>query len=271
MNVRIGVLGPLEVTVLGTSVVPSAPKPRNVLALLAVRAGQVVPVPVILEELWDGHPPPSALSTLQTYILQLRRLLVAALAGTADPDGGAKDLLRTAFGGYQLAAPPQACDVTEFDRLGQLGGRALELGDPATAERLLGEADRLWRGPVLLDVDFGPRLQAEARYLEDRRIALVERRTEAGLAIGRHSELLGELAALTTEYPLNERFCEQYVRVLHRCGRSVDALGVLRRIRRRLATELGAEPGPWLRELELAILGAEPSWDGGRRPAQLVP
>ncbi|MEY9948932.1 BTAD domain-containing putative transcriptional regulator [Kitasatospora sp. GAS1066B] len=271
MNVRIGVLGPLAVTVHGASVVPSAAKPRNVLALLAVRAGQVVPVPVILEELWDGHPPASALTTLQTYILQLRRLLEAALAGTADPDGGAKGLLRTAYGGYQLAAPPEACDLTEFDRLGQLGLRALELGDPASAQRLLREADRLWRGPVLLDVEFGPRLQAEARYLEDRRIALVERRTEAALAIGRHSELVGELAALTTEYPLNERFCEQYMRVLHRCGRSVDALGAFRRLRGQLVAELGAEPGLRLRELERAILGAGPEREVDLRVAQLVP
>ncbi|MCX4748887.1 AfsR/SARP family transcriptional regulator [Kitasatospora sp. NBC_01287] len=271
MDLRIGVLGPLTVTVNGTSVVPTAAKPRNVLALLAVRAGQVVPVPVILEELWDGHPPTSALTTLQTYILQLRRLLETALAGVADPDGGAKSLLRTAFGGYQLAAPPEACDVAEFDRLGQMGLRALELGDPATAQRLLREADRVWRGAALLDVEFGPRLQAEARYLEDRRITLVERRTEAGLAIGRHSELLGELAALTTEYRLNERFCEQYMRVLHRCGRSVDALGAFRRIRRDLTTELGTEPGPRLQHLERAILGSAPERELDFGRAQLVP
>ncbi|MFG2822915.1 BTAD domain-containing putative transcriptional regulator [Kitasatospora sp. NPDC048365] len=267
MDIRTGVLGPLTMTVDGTSVVPTAAKPRKVLALLAVRVGQVVPVPVILEELWGGHPPASALTTLQTYILQLRRLLDAALpAGVS-----AKRVLRTAFGGYQLDIDPDTTDTAAFERYGATGIRAMDLGDPETAERLLRQAAAVWRGPALVDVEIGPRLEADVRYLEERRMAMLERRIDADLAIGRHTELLSELAALTSEHRLNERLCEQYMRALHRCGRSVDALSAYRRIRRDLVGELALEPGPGLRELERAILGAAAVPTAARGRAQLVP
>ncbi|MGW1966573.1 AfsR/SARP family transcriptional regulator [Streptomyces sp. NPDC001935] len=75
----IDVLGTLAVRYNGVSITPTAPKPRQVLALLALRVGQVVPVGVLAEELWGARPPRSARATLQTYILQLRELISAAL------------------------------------------------------------------------------------------------------------------------------------------------------------------------------------------------
>src|SRR5690606_792280 len=96
---RIKVLGPLEATRNGQSVAPTAAKPRQILALLALRAGEVVPVPTLVEEIWGEDPPRSALTTMQTYILQLRRLI-----GRSSDSGSAKDILVTRYNGYLFPA-----------------------------------------------------------------------------------------------------------------------------------------------------------------------
>ncbi|MFD3833351.1 winged helix-turn-helix domain-containing protein, partial [Streptomyces sp. NPDC058621] len=97
---RIRVLGPLSAEVNGGSIVPTAGKPRQVLSLLALYPGRVMPVPTLMEEIWGTQPPQSALTTLQTYILQLRRRLGTAMG--PDAPGGAKEVLATRHGGYLL-------------------------------------------------------------------------------------------------------------------------------------------------------------------------
>src|ERR1041384_6156848 len=137
-------LGPLAARLAGKSVVPEAAKPRKVLALLALRAGQVVPVPVLLEELWEESPPASAMTTLQTYVLQLRRMISAAIPD--QPPAAAKDVLCTRFGGYLLNIGTGTSDVAELTPLGAMGEHALALGDRETASRLLRDALKMWRG-----------------------------------------------------------------------------------------------------------------------------
>jgi DNA-binding SARP family transcriptional activator len=112
---EIKVLGPLSAEARGVSIVPSAGKPRQILALLAVYANQVIPVPTLMEEIWGTEMPRSAATTLQTYILQLRRKLASALG----PDSlhGSKDVLVTRHSGYLLEVQPGAVDVHEYDRI----------------------------------------------------------------------------------------------------------------------------------------------------------
>ncbi|MFC8147961.1 winged helix-turn-helix domain-containing protein, partial [Streptomyces paradoxus] len=102
----IDVLGALAIRENGVSITPTAPKPRQVLALLALHADQVVPVTALIEELWGANPPRSARTTLQTYVLQLRELIAAALArepGEAlAAQRTAKEVLVTSPGGYLL-------------------------------------------------------------------------------------------------------------------------------------------------------------------------
>lgn len=270
MQIRVEVLGPLAVTLDGVGTVPTAAKPRKVLALLAVRAGQVVPVPVLIKELWGEHPPASALTTLQTYILQLRRLLADALKARGIRDPGAKRVLRTAYGGYQLDADPAASDVCEFRTLAAVGSRALELGDPDTAGRVLRSALRVWRGPALQDVEPGPELDTEVRHLEESRMMARYRRIDADLATGRHNELLGELAALSSQQWMDERVCEQYMLALYRSGRRLDALAAYQRIRAELRREMALEPRPRLRRLQQAILAAAPELEVRARHPQLL-
>ncbi|MFG2877478.1 BTAD domain-containing putative transcriptional regulator [Streptomyces sp. NPDC048337] len=263
---NIDVLGPLAVRENGISITPTAPKPRQVLALLALHADQVVPVSALIEELWAGEPPRSARTTLQTYVLQLRALIATALergAGAGDGEGEqvvrtAKDILVTLPGGYLLNSGGGTLDVREFDRLAGTGYRAMDAGDFPGAARLLREALALWSGPAFADVQGGVQLDMETRRLEETRLCALDQRIEADLRLGRHRELLAELTVLVTRYRTHENLHGQFMLALHRSGRRGEALDVYQRLRGTLVRELGLEPSVALRRLQRSILMAGP-------------
>ncbi|MFD7579381.1 BTAD domain-containing putative transcriptional regulator [Kitasatospora sp. NPDC059817] len=257
---EIRVLGALGVQVCGVSVVPSAPKPRQVLALLALRADQVISAGVLAEELWSGHPPRSARTTVQTYVLQLRDLIDRALAHRDDAGGacGAKDVLVTSPGGYRLDSGGGLVDLQEFDRLAGLGYRAMDGGDFPLAARQLGEALGLWRGPAFADIPLGGQLAVEAKRLEETRLCALDQRIEADLRLGRHRVLLAELTVLVDRYRTHESLHGQYMIALHRSGRRGEALEAYQRLRNTLVRELGMEPSAGLRRLQRSILLADP-------------
>ncbi|WP_342795303.1 AfsR/SARP family transcriptional regulator [Kitasatospora viridis] len=238
------------------SVVPTAGKPRQLLALLALNAGRTVAVGTLMEEIWGPRPPRSASSVLQTYVLQIRRLLEAALP--EDSRDTAKDLLETRPNGYALNAEPQLCDVQESDRLATEGRRALAAGDDRAAAELLRAALDHWTGPVLADVKAGARLSIEVTRLEERRTRLIEEHIEADLHLGRHHELLGELAGLCAEYPWHECLHGQFMVALYRSGRQWQALEVYQRLHSALVEEFGLEPSSRLRRLQRAVLRSDP-------------
>ncbi|WP_338673604.1 AfsR/SARP family transcriptional regulator [Streptomyces sp. SCSIO 30461] len=259
----IDVLGALAVRENGISITPTASKPRQVLALLALHADQVVPVSALIEELWAGEPPRSARTTLQTYVLQLRALIATALEQGAEEDGAgprrtAKDVLVTLPGGYLLNSNDGTSDVREFDRLAGKGYRAMDAGDFAGAARLLREALSLWSGPAFADVQNGVQLDMETRRLEEIRLCALDRRIEADLRLGRHRELLAELTVLVSRYRAHENLHGQFMLALHRSGRRGEALDVYQRLRVTLVRELGLEPSAALRQLQRAILMAAP-------------
>ncbi|MCX4633230.1 AfsR/SARP family transcriptional regulator [Streptomyces sp. NBC_01443] len=269
----IEVLGTLAVREHGVSVTPTAPKPRQVLALLALHADQVVPVSALIEELWAGTPPRSARTTLQTYVLQLRALIANALEqGAAAAEGGggaegaegaagrrtAKDVLVTLPGGYLLNSGGGTSDVREFDRLAGIGYRAMDAGDFPGAARQLREALALWSGPAFADVHGGIQLDMEARRLEETRLCALDQRIEADLRLGRHRELLAELTVLASRYRTHENLHGQFMLALHRSGRRGEALDVYQRLRATLVRELGLEPSAALRRLQRSILMASP-------------
>ncbi|NEB77927.1 AfsR/SARP family transcriptional regulator [Streptomyces sp. SID14478] len=256
----IEVLGTLAVRENGVSVTPRAPKPRQVLALLALHADQVVPVASLIEELWGDCPPRSARTTLQTYVLQLREMIATALE--KDPEGAAprtpKDVLATAPGGYVLHTSGGSSDVREFDRLAGLGYRAMDGGDFPRAARELGDALALWTGSALADVQAGPQLEMQTRRLDETRLCALDQRIEADLRLGRHRELLGELTVLVSRYRTHENLHAQFMLALHRSGRRSEALDVYQRLRATLVRELGLEPSSGLRRLQRSILMANP-------------
>lgn len=255
---EIKVLGPLEATEKGASIVPTAAKPRQILAMLALDPGQAVSVPTLVEEVWGTRPPRSALTTLQTYILQLRRLIDAALP---ESRSAAKDVLITRCGGYLLDIAPDNVDACAYDRLAAAGSRAADVGDYGSASRLLRSAQDVWRGRVLVDVQAGMRLAIEVIRLEESKLNVLERCIDAELRLGRHDRLLSELATLTASYPMHENFCAQFMVALYRCGQLWRALEAYMKLRDTLVGELGVEPSVRLQELHQAILRSEPALD----------
>ncbi|MCF3184613.1 AfsR/SARP family transcriptional regulator [Streptomyces polychromogenes] len=259
----IDVLGALAVRENGISITPTAPKPRQVLALLALHADQVVPVSALIEELWGTMPPRSARTTLQTYVLQLRALIATALEGT-DGERTAKDVLVTLPGGYLLNSGGGTSDVREFDRLAGLGYRAMDAGDFPVAAQRLREALALWSGPAFADVQGGVQLDMETRRLEETRLCALDQRIEADLKLGRHRELLAELTVLVSRYRTHENLHGQFMLALHRSGRRGEALDVYQRLRATLVRDLGLEPSTTLRRLQRSILMAGPESGVGK-------
>jgi predicted ATPase/DNA-binding SARP family transcriptional activator len=241
-------LGPLTATLDGTPIEVGGQKRRALLAALLLQANRVVSRDHLIDALWGEEPPDTARNTLQVYVSQLRKLL---------PDG----TLETAPHGYRLAVEPESIDVFEFVRLSQAGRSALTIGDAAGAATTLREALALWRGPALDDLAWEPFARSEVVRLEELRLAALEDRIDADLALGRHGQLVGELEQLVTEQPLRERLRGQLMLALYRSGRQADALAVYQRARRTLVDELGIEPSGTLRKLERAILAHDPSLD----------
>ncbi|MBC2904260.1 AfsR/SARP family transcriptional regulator [Streptomyces cupreus] len=254
---KIQVLGTLCAEVNGRSIVPTAGKPRQMLSLLALYPGRVVPVSTLMEELWGTKPPQSALATLQTYILQLRRRLGSAMG----PDTPAKEVLATRHGGYVLAIPSDSVDVHAYERMVAEGRSAFEAGSDTVAADRFRQALMLWRGPALVDVRVGPVLKIEVMRLEESRLGTVERRIDADLRLGRHTELIPELTELTARYPQHEGLHSQAMVALYRSGRQASALEVYRRLRIRLIEGLGVEPSPRVQRLHQAMLVVDPQLD----------
>ena len=214
-------------------------KQRALLALLLLHANHVVSRDRLVDELWGDSPPETAVQGVQVYVSRLRRLLPAETLLTRPP-------------GYLLAAAPETIDLRRFERL----VADARMADPERASRLLREALELWRGPALAEFGEEPFSRAEAGRLEDLRLAALEERIEADLALGRHHELAGELEALIAAHPHRERLRAQLMLALYRSGRQAEALEAYRDGRAAL-DELGIEPGAALRELERAILAQD--------------
>jgi DNA-binding SARP family transcriptional activator len=261
----ISVLGPLTAFHRRVNVVPTAAKPRTLLALLAAYSGHVIPTDVIVAELWEEDPPPSASTTIQTYVLQLRRLLQRAIAQSPDrpPADDAKQILRTEPGGYLLDQSDGTFDAAEHQRLAAAGHEAIQAGDFRAARDRLNAALRLWRGAAFVDVQTGARLSAQATLLEESRKTALERRIEADLHLGRHHELVGELAGLTAEHRTDEQLHAHFIIALCRAGRRTHALTVFGRLRTALAEELGLDISPNLARLHHAMLVADPALENG--------
>ncbi|MDI3390596.1 AfsR/SARP family transcriptional regulator [Streptomyces sp. B-S-A8] len=259
----IEVLGALSATENGISITPTAPKPRQVLALLALHADRVVPFSTLMEELWGDTPPRSGRTTLQTYVLQLRELIALALekgepqeAEGAGERRAAKDVLVTMPGGYLLASGNGRSDVRDFEQLAGIGYRTMDAGDYAGAARKLGEALTLWSGTALADVQAGPQLEMEIKRLDESRLCALEQRIEAELCLGRHREVLAELTVLVNRYRTHESLHAQFMLALYHSGRRSEALDVYRRLRATLVRDLGLEPSAGLRRLQQSILAA---------------
>ena len=257
-------LGPLEAVVAGRLVDLGAPKQRALLALLVSRVGQTVAVDVMLEELWAGRPPPSAMTSLQAYVANLRRAV--------EPDRAPRTpatVLRTHDQGYLLDSRAVEVDVQRFDERATAGWQAWERDDPQQALSEFESGLALWRGQAYAEVADAAHVIPEVARLEELRLSVVEGRCAALLAVGAHEVAVAELEAFMQAHPLREYGCELLSLALYRAGRQADALSVLRTNQKRLAEELGIDPRPALQHLEREILNQDPSLDW--KPAPVAP
>jgi DNA-binding SARP family transcriptional activator len=253
--VEFRILGPLEVLDdHGRPLVLGGAKQRALLAALLLHAGQVVSAERLIDELWGEDPPETARNVLQVYVANLRKVLEPGR-----PRRVAGAVLRTQAPGYLVDLGPDELDLLRFDRLAAEGRTALAADDLAQAARRLRDAEALWRGPALADVTLSGSGQGELIRLQERRLAAMEDRMEAELALGRHAELVAELQALVTAHQLRERLHGQLMLALYRSGRQGEALEAYRRTRETLAEELGIDPSPPLQKLERAMLAQDPT------------
>ncbi|MEU0512680.1 BTAD domain-containing putative transcriptional regulator [Amycolatopsis sp. NPDC006125] len=253
------VLGPVEARSAAGDPVPlGGPRPRSLLALLLLDAGRVVGTDRLVDGLYGDHPPGDAANALQAQVSRLRRKL------------GDQARIESHPAGYRLAVEPDQVDLHRFTRLARDGRQALTTNEHARAAKLLREALDLWRGPALADVRDAPFAEAQAARLDELRVAAVEDRAEADLAIGESRAVIGELTELCAAHPLRERPRVLLMRALAANGRQAEALTVFADARRVLVDELGADPSPELAAAHLAVLRAEPPPEPPKIPAQLT-
>jgi DNA-binding SARP family transcriptional activator len=258
--VEVRFLGPFDVVQEGRSISIGGGRQRALLAILALHPREVVPVSRLIDDLWPDDPPDSALNTLQAYVSRLRKVLSGELVN------GAGGVIVFDHGGYRLDLSADDVDSYRFERLVEDADRSARSGDAETATRVLTDALELWRGPALSEFADEPFAQTEIARLNGLRLRAVEARIDADLARGREAALIAELEALVDAYPHREGFRGQLMLALYRSGRQGDALSVYRDTRAVLDADLGVEPTPALRDLELAILRHDPSLGAPRRP-----
>lgn len=246
---HVSVLGTLNARVGTLCVLPTALKQRRILALLALSEG-MVSNDQLIEEIWEGAPPKSAVTALHTYVLALRKRI-----GSAGVD--AKRVVVTRDRGYQLRLAADGLDATAFAEWVRTGHRLAADRDFRHAIDAFRSAETHWRGEPLADLPPGPHLAIEAARLKEMRLSATEGRVEAELRLGGHRSVVGELTALTAQYPLHEHLHAQYILALHRSGRRAQALAAYSRVRTSLRRELGVDPSPRLWHLQRDVLMAE--------------
>ncbi len=253
---RFSLLGPLAVADdAGVQVAVAGPRLRILLAALLLHANMPVSADLLAEMVWDGSPPPEAVSTLRSYVRRLRHLL--------NPEA---DRIMASGHGYILRAGQAELDVLEFEGLCRDTRAALRAGEWADASARAVRALGLWRAAPLLDVP-GEILRGEFVPRLDRlRLQVLEDHFDAGLRLGQHREIVPELLDVTARYPLHERFHGQLMLALAGTGRRAEALGAYQRARGALVDELGVEPGRELRSIHLQVLADDADGSDGAAP-----
>ncbi len=253
---RFRILGPLEVWSESGWTGISAAKWRSLLACLLLRPGQLVSTDTLIVELWGDAPPAKANNLVSIYVHRLRRLI-------GDSEG--KVLVYRAPG-YLLRVGPGDLDLQEFESLVAEGRRALAAGEPERAAAALGDAQALWRGPLLADVLSTANVATEAERADELRLAAAELRVEALLACQRSAEVIPELRRLVAENQIREGLWALLMRALTQAGRHAEALETYSQARQIISDELGVDPGPELQQLYQELLASDASTSAPRKP-----
>ncbi len=256
-----GVLGPLVVRRGdGTPVAVGGSARRLLFGALLSRAGRTVSPDVLIEDIWGQLPPRTAAKTLQSHIVRLRHDLGRDVAET---------VLITDRTGYRLELDADEFDVLQFEAAVRDGLALGSAGRPAEALARLEAALDLWRGEAYEEFADAAFSVAERLRLFELRAHAEEKCTDVALGLGQAAELVAGLEKRVAAAPYRERGWEQLIVALYRAGRQADALRAYRRAAETLAADLGIDPGPTLRELELRILNQDAELLVRRAPGQV--
>ncbi|PZG20939.1 BTAD domain-containing putative transcriptional regulator [Nonomuraea aridisoli] len=263
---QISLLGPVEVASDDASPIdiPGA-RLRMLLARLALEAGRPVSADSLIDDIWGEEPPTRVVNALHGLISRLRRTL------------GGPESVELVAGGYRLPLRHEDVDAHRFEQLAGQARRELAADRPREASSLFRAALEQWRGAALADVLEASFARNVAARLEELRATVAEDFFDAEVRLGRHTEVLTDLASAAVARPLSERLAELRIRALSAAGRHSEALAVYEEVRGKLGDELGMDPSPELRAVHLALLRGElnrpsvrPQAAPSRLPARLT-
>ncbi|HEY0542807.1 MAG TPA: BTAD domain-containing putative transcriptional regulator, partial [Actinoallomurus sp.] len=254
---RVAMLGPLRVRDEDDEPVEvGGARLRLLLIRLALEPGRVITADRLAEDLWEDDAPDDPAGALQTLVARLRRAF-----------GDDRAVIARDPAGYRLDLSPEDVDVHALERAARAGRTAIEAGDPERAAALLRGGLGLWRGTPLAEAAGAAFAVAPAVRLEETRLAMIEDRIAADLAVGRPVEI-AEVEELARAHPLRERLHARLVRALSAADRRAEGLEAYERIRGELAERLGVDPGAELRDAHLAALRTESVARRGDVPAR---
>jgi DNA-binding SARP family transcriptional activator len=256
---RFKVLGLFEVFNGPRTCTPSAPKVRQLLAALVLRANHVVGQDDLIDEIWGADAPMSAVTTLQTYVYHLRKILQREF-GRAEADR----MVVTKPPGYLLSVDERQVDLFEFNRLFDEGRAALANDDPRGAADRLRSALAMWNGAPLANVTCGSLLETYVAHLAEKRTTALEMRVAADVRLGRCRELVPELKMLVKAHPFNEWLYSQLIIALRESGRRAEALDAYQEVRGHLKDELGLDPSRDLQRTHQDVLTSD-EWPSSMR------
>ncbi|PWW63355.1 DNA-binding SARP family transcriptional activator [Actinokineospora spheciospongiae] len=249
-------LGPMVIGTGRREVVVRSSLRARVLVVLVVNAGDLVSRECLVDEVWPSDPPAGAVGSLHAHVSRLRGDL--ARWGVGDRIDIAAEQ-----GGYRLRMTGVGLDVEDYEGLAATAHRRRRTAAGEVPE-LARAALRLWRGEPFEGLELGLRGHLARARLQESRMALFEALVDTALTSGRHQDVVAELRELTMVFPFREKFHEQLMVALYRCGRQVEAVQAFHGHRERISRELGLEPSPALRRRMTEILRHDPAlWQAG--------
>ena len=244
------VLGQVQIWAADRAVAVGPPQQCAVLAALAVDAGRPVSVEALVARVWGPVAPPGARRTLHTYVTRIRRLLERSdTAGTQS-----EQVVLHSAAGYVLDIDRLRVDLHRFRDLVGRAGESHCAGDRRAA--MLREALDLWRGEPLAGLS-GRWVERTREMWRQQHLDAVLAWAQAELQVGNPAVVVGPLIDLLDEHPLVEPLTGALMEALHAAGRDAEALDRYAATCRRLAADLGVDPGSALRGLHVAILRGE--------------
>src|SRR3954451_2395504 len=243
--VVVRLLGPVDVIDGAGNVRPPASAiRRTLLALLALRPGEVVSGDWLLEHAWNADPPESGLRALRFHISRLRQELAV--------DG----FIETTPGGYRLAITADQVDASSVDKMAAAVRRD---GDRHVAVDMMGEVLAQWRGTPFIDAAPCASLDEEPGRLEQLRLTILEDHFRLRLEAGAGRELVADLSRATTQHPLRESLWSMLITAQYSSGQQADSLRSYETMRTMLAETLGLDPSVELQDLQRRVLQQDPT------------